>query len=408
MAWPVVRLGEVTALITKGTTPTTVGHSYVEQGINFVKVEAIAEDGSFKIEKFAKVTEDCHNAFKRSQIAAGDILFSIAGALGRCAIANNAILPANTNQAVAIVRLSDRSILLPEYVLYALKSGAITEQIDLNRAGSAQQNLSLSQLSNFTIPLPPLEEQRRIVAVLDEAFAAIATATANAEKNLANARELFEGYLNDVFTHKGDEWPSTSLGEAYDVRDGTHDSPRQCEKGYPLVTSKNLKRGYLDFSNITYISEHDYNEISKRSKVDQGDVLLAMIGTIGNPVVVTTECSFAIKNVALFKIPNDRSGEFLRYYLKSNLVVSRMQLEAKGTTQKFVGLGYLRNFPIRTPSGDVELEIVDRLRTFEDAVNDLEEICSRKLAALSALKQSLLHCAFTGELTATPPELVAA
>ena len=97
-------------------------------------------------------------------------------------------------------------------------------------------------------------------------------------------------------------WVVKKLGEVYDVRDGTHDSPKYVKEGYALITSKNLKNDSLNYDNVNYITEQDYISINKRSKVDVGDVLFAMIGTIGNPIVIKDEPDFAIKNVALFPV----------------------------------------------------------------------------------------------------------
>lgn len=144
-------------------------------------------------------------------------------------------------------------------------------------------------------------------------------------------------------------WEIKKLCDIYDVRDGTHDSPKYCEIGYPLITSKNLKSNGLIFDNIKYISESDYKKINERSAVHKGDVLFAMIGTIGNPIVVEVKPDFAIKNIALFKVPQYQDSYFLKYYLQTHYVQSKMQIEAKGSTQKFVGLGYLRKFPIPIP-----------------------------------------------------------
>ena len=95
-------------------------------------------------------------------------------------------------------------------------------------------------------------------------------------------------------------WECVRLQEVFDVRDGTHDTPKYCDSGFPLVTSKNLYSGILDFSNIKYISEEDHFKIKERSGVDRGDILFAMIGSIGNPVIIETDNDFSIKNVALF------------------------------------------------------------------------------------------------------------
>jgi len=165
-------------------------------------------------------------------------------------------------------------------------------------------------------------------------------------------------------------WKQTRLGEVYDVRDGTHDSPKYQESGFPLVTSKNLKNGLITLEKVKYISELDYLKVNERSAVHVGDVLFAMIGTIGNPVVIKGEPNFAIKNVALFKVGKENSSHFLKYYLESSFVTEKMSREAKGTTQKFVGLGYLRNFPIPLPPRAEQKRIVAIL---DQAFADIEQ-----------------------------------
>lgn len=165
--WPVVRLGDLAEKVTKGTTPTSVGYAFVEKGINFVKVESIARTGRFIREKFACISPDCHADLARSQLVDGDILFSIAGALGRTALVTDDILPANTNQALAIIRLRPNPNVLSTFVLRALATGVVLEQIEQFRGGAAQQNLSLAQVRNFEIAMPPLAEQQQIVTNLE-------------------------------------------------------------------------------------------------------------------------------------------------------------------------------------------------------------------------------------------------
>jgi len=265
--------------------------------------------------------------------------------------------------------------------------------------GATISRLYNDNLRRIAIAFPEsLAEQRRIVGILDEAFEGIATAKANAEKNLQNARALFESHLQSVFTQRGEGWVETTLGEAFDVRDGTHDSPKYHANGFPLITSKNLKREGLSFADVNLINAEDYAKINQRSRVHEGDVLFAMIGTIGNPTLVTVQPNFAIKNVALFKNPHGQSGAFLKHYLASAWVILKMMQEAKGTTQKFVGLGYLRSFPINVPPLATQLEVVESLDALATETQHLESIYQRKLAALDDLKKSLLHQAFSGEL----------
>ena len=256
----------------------------------------------------------------------------------------------------------------------------------------------ISEYSKIEVPFPSISEQKRIVKKLDKVFENVTIAKENAEKNLQNSKELFESYLQSVFAKPGKDWEETSLGDAYDVRDGTHDSPRYQKEGYALVTSKNLKRDLLNFDKIKYISEKDYQKINERSKVDKGDILFAMIGTIGNPVVVEVEPNFAIKNVALFKIPKEQNAYFLKYFLDSKFVIDKMMSEAKGTTQKFVGLGYLRSFKIKLPPLLEQKVIVKKLESLSLETKKLEKIYEQKLADLEEFKKSLLNKAFKGEL----------
>ena len=154
----------------------------------------------------------------------------------------------------------------------------------------------------------------------------------------------------------------------------------------------------MSFDDVSLINERDFTKINQRSAVHKGDVLFAMIGTIGNPTLVTVEPNFAIKNVALFKIPQGQSGAFLKHYLASGWVISKMMQEAKGSTQKFVGLGYLRDFPINVPPLAKQLEVVEALDELSAETQRLESLYQRKLAALDELKKSLLHQAFSGML----------
>jgi type I restriction enzyme, S subunit len=151
--WAVQSLGSLTSVITKGTTPTTLGRQFRESGVNFVKVESITESGAIIIDKLAKIDTDTHELLKRSQLRQDDILFSIAGAIGRVAVVPLRVLPANTNQALAIIRCSD-----PTFVTYLLSTVRSThfQNFSLGRVvQTAQANVSLSILKSVPILVPP-------------------------------------------------------------------------------------------------------------------------------------------------------------------------------------------------------------------------------------------------------------
>src|SRR5690606_37071396 len=159
------------------------------------------------------------------------------------------------------------------------------------------------------------------------------------------------------------------------------------------------KNHKLTLDDVKFISEADYFNINKRSKVDVGDVLFAMIGTIGNPVVIEDEPNYAIKNVALFKVGNNQSSYFLKYFLDSKQTIEKMMKNAKGTTQKFVGLGYLRSFTILLPTLKELKTIVQQLEDLRAENQKLEAVYQQKIDDLEELKKSILQKAFAGELT---------
>lgn len=184
-------------------------------------------------------------------------------------------------------------------------------------------------------------------------------------------------------------WAWCRLQDAFDVRDGTHDSPKYHSSGYPLVTSKNLYTGKLDLTDVKFISEEDHQKISARSKVDRGDVLFAMIGSIGNPAIVDTDTPFSIKNVALLKqyAPGKVSSEFLLIYL--SVAAADMREKSAGGVQSFVSLGSIRLYPFALPALSEQHRIaakVDELMTLCDRLEaqqaDAESAHARLVQAL--------------------------
>lgn len=199
-------------------------------------------------------------------------------------------------------------------------------------------------------------------------------------------------------------WVECQLGEVFDIRDGTHDSPKYHDIGYPLVTSKNLKNGLINLENVSLISEKDYNKINERSKVSIGDVLFAMIGTIGNPVIVDEDPQFAIKNVALFKYNNLINNKYLKYFLESPKTLNIMHSQAKGSTQKFVGLGYLRAFIFLFCSLNEQRRIVEKIETEFAKIDEGLEHLKQTKEQIKQYRQSVLKFAFKGKLVSQNPD----
>ena len=163
-----VRLGDCCERITKGTTPTTAGYSFIDDGVNFIKVETLSDSGNFIPEKLAHISWECHDALKRSQLKEGDLLFSIAGAIGRIAIVTSDVIPANTNQALAIIRLNDNAPFELSFLKQALSSSAVAAVAEKLKRGAAQINLSLKDVGNFLIPCPDDELQKEYSAFVSQ------------------------------------------------------------------------------------------------------------------------------------------------------------------------------------------------------------------------------------------------
>ncbi len=276
--------------------------------------------------------------------------------------------------------------------------------------GTTRLKLTQASMNTIPVPLPPLPEQQRIVDRIESLFEKLDEAKEKAQavvdgfedRKAAILHKAFTGELTEVWRNENgldfDSWKDTTLNEVLDVRDGTHDSPQYYEEGFPLVTSKNLKNGKITDKDIKLISKDDYEKINERSKVDVGDILFAMIGTIGSPVVVEQEPTFAIKNVALFKNIGKVDSYFIKYYLESKTVINKMIREARGSTQKFVSLGYLRNFPIKMPSDCEQKAIVNHVNRLLEAEVQVKEIAKQVITQIDTMKKSILARAFRGEL----------
>ena len=191
----------------------------------------------------------------------------------------------------------------------------------------------------------------------------------------------FKSFLN--------QWSYTRLKEVKDVRDGTHSSPKYIDNGYPLVTSKNLTDSGLNLNDVSLISESDYDEINKRSKVEVGDILLGLIGTIGKPVLVDSD-GFAIKNVGLIKNGGEIKNQFLLQYLKTNLFNKYIQIEMAGNTQKFLGLETLRNTKVPVPSPEEQSAIGSLFCTLDDLLTSYKD----NLTNYQSLKVTMLSKMF--------------
>jgi len=186
-----------------------------------------------------------------------------------------------------------------------------------------------------------------------------------------------------------EDWEVMSLSTVSDVRDGTHESPKFYATGVPFITSKNISDGRIDLSNIAFISEDDAREFNKRSRVSKGDILMSMIGTIGNVALVDLEPDFCIKNVALVK-PFGASAGFLIQLLRSTAFQGYLDGQLAGGIQKFISLGRLRDLPIPLPPFPEQRAIATVLSDIDALITALDKLIAKKRAIKQATMQQLL------------------
>ena len=264
--------------------------------------------------------------------------------------------------------------------------------------GIKVSSISKSALKDTMIEYPiNLDEQEKIGSL----FYYIAKMITLHQRKLDNLKLKKKALLQKLFPKNGerypelrfpgftDAWEQRKLGDVADVRDGTHDSPKFYNDGFPLVTSKNLKDGSIDFSDCSFISEQDFDEINKRSKVDPGDILFGMIGTIGKPAIVEYT-GFAIKNVALIKEGNIINNRFIYHLLSSKVFDNYIARENAGGTQKFIALNQIRNFIFSAPTLAEQNKIIELL----DYISQFITLHQRKLDHLQLQKKALLQQMF--------------
>ena len=305
-----------------------------------------------------------------------------------------------------LIRIKFKEKIENKLYWYFSKTKSYWDQAISLASGAAQPHFNGAAVKQVIFSYPKsLPEQQRIVAILDEAFAAIAKAKANAEQNLKNAKELFESYLQGVF--ENGNWEERKLNEITEVKDGTHDSPKYIKEGIPFVTQKNIRQDGLSFADTRFITETDHEKFYKRSNVTYGDILISMIGANrGMAAIVDDKRIFSIKNVGLIKESKNINKHYLLYYLKSSLAIKYVLYMSNGGAQEFVGLTALRSFPIPYPTLKEQETIVKKLDALSAETHKLEAIYQQKINDLEELKKSVLQKAFAGELTIDNGQLI--
>ena len=375
-----IRLGDIATLITKGTTPTTIGFSFVDTGVNFVKIESISENGEFLSDKFAHITDECDNKLKRSQLEENDILFSIAGAIGRTAIVPRSILPANTNQALAIIRIPQNAINL-RFVLYALQSQAVEEQSEKQKQGVAQLNLSLKNIADILIPLVSSEKQDEIVRNL----AAVDTAIAIRKEQIRLIDQVVKSRFIELFGMPGTDafgWGLVPLGSTCNI------NPKKS------LDSRLVSGVMVSFVPMPAVTEHgeiDATAIKEYDEVKTGftyfaenDVLFAKITPCmenGKGAVAKGLHNGIGFGSTEFHVLRPISGKTDPYWIYTLTAFSQFRMDAASNMtgsagQRRVPASFLENFRVSLPP----MELQEQFAAFVEQT-DKSKLCGKMEAA---------------------------
>jgi len=371
--WP-KKLGEVADILMGQSPPSS---TYNNEGVGLPFFQGKAEFGDL----YPKVDRYCSVPVRIAENR--DILLSVRAPVGPINIAQEKTCIGRGLSAIRAKKEQANQW----YLYYLLKQHEDNWE---GSSGSTFQAINKTTIENLQIPLPNLNAQKIIVERLD----VIRKAQELCDTQISKTEELFESILTSELDSKN-SWNIKRLNDICDVRDGTHDSPKYHTSGIPLVTSKNLKDGEIDFINVNYISVEDHNKIIKRSLVEKGDILYGMIGTIGNPVIVNTDTVFSIKNVGLIKFNKSNiNNYFVKYFLHSRRLNNQITKMSRGGTQKFVSLGNLRNLEIPIPTKDKQKKIVAKL----NIVQGYKKLLFKQKTLLKELFDSVLYKSMNGEM----------
>lgn len=408
-SWEWVKLGNV-CTIARGGSPRPIKEyiTTADDGINWIKIGDTEKDGKYICSTAEKIKPS--GASKSRMVHAGDFLLTNSMSFGRPYILK---VDGCIHDGWLVISQT-KEVFYQDYLYWMLSSRYAYFQFCDKVSGAVVKNLNSDKVANSVFPLPPLSEQKRIVAKIEELLPYVDRYAAAYEKleqfNAKFPEDMKKSILQYAIQGKlveqrpeegtGEElyqqiqtekqrlikegkikkekplpeiaedetpfdipesWKWCRLSDVIDVRDGTHDSPKYVPVGIPLVTSKNLVNGAIDYSNVKYITLEDADKINARSMVDDNDILFAMIGSIGNPVLVKKDREFCIKNMALFKRFSNTEISMRYAYWFLFYAQYKLKKEASGGVQSFISLSRFREYLIPLPPVAEQNRIVAKL-----------------------------------------------
>jgi type I restriction enzyme S subunit len=406
--WKIKTLGEVCDVFADGDWVESKDQS--SEGIRLIQTGNVGE-GVFKdrAEKARYISEETFKRLRCTEIVKGDCLVSrLPDPVGR-----SCILPETGERMITavdctILRFNSKLVLPELFNLYSQSDDYLTS-VAKKCTGTTRTRISRSNLGQIRIPLPPLAEQHRIVSLLNEAFEGLYLAKANAEKNLQNARAIFESHLQSVFNQRGPGWIDKPLGDLCDFLNGFafKSGDAVAKSQTQLVRIGNLFGSQLDLNRKPVFYPDRFATDYSRYVLVKGDIIMSLTGTTDKEdygfAVRVSDCGHnLLMNQRLMKFEAIRRNiiddGFLLYYLRSRCFLDILYPTANGTRQANLSSATMKLLPVPLPSLKEQKEISNKLDSLTGETQRLTRLYEKKLTALEALKKSILHQAFNGQI----------
>jgi type I restriction enzyme, S subunit len=393
VSWPTAALGEITKKIGSGSTPRGGQESYKVDGVPLIRSMNV-HDGEFIDDGLAYLDEQQAAALKHVTLQTDDVLLNITGA----SVARVCRLPerfsgGRVNQHVSIVR-PDTNRLDAGFLAHLLRAPeAKARLLRVAGAGATREAITKAQIEEFRISLPPLGEQRRVAAILDKADAM--------RRKRARALELLNGLTKAIFLEmfvrgNGRDDRSVPLREiCQKITDGTHQSPKWADSGVPFLFVSNIRGQEISFETKNFVSEGEYERLTKHSPIESGDVLYTAVGSYGHAAIVPTGRKFVFqRHIAHIKPkPSSVNSKYLSVALEMPDAKRQADKHARGIAQKTVTLASLKELTVPLPP----IEMQEKFTAKADAIYRQANLSGKHLGQADMLFSSLQHRAFSGQ-----------
>lgn len=402
--WETKQLSDVADLRGRIGWKGLTAKEYTQEGPYFLSVHSLNYGDEVDFRDAFHISQQRYDESPEIMLQPNDVLICKDGAgIGKVGIVNALPGQSTINSSLLLVR--NKPNILPKYLYHVLQSPYFQEIVQSRLEGATTPHLYQRDIATFPVRVPPLDEQRRIVAVLDKAFVAISTATANAIKNLADARELFEASVRDTFAAPNPAWEMMTLREAAQDfgRGKSKHRPRNDPKlyggDYPFIQTGDVRNS--DHLIREYSQTYSEAGLAQSKLWPRGTICITIAANIAETGILEFDACFPDSVIGMVVDPARTSNSYVEYLLQSLKAV--LQAKGKGSAQANINLATFENERFPFPPKDIQLGIVARLGALSDNVRAMETRYAQKLISLDALKQSILHRAFAGELSTVAP-----